>query len=306
MMSITLGALVLAACQGAGRERTAREFDPQGPRAMARWTAFSTRSLGLGSEALMKSMSFGTLILFPGQGTGPAKPARDLDPKDPKSVAEYAAYITRTQKSYETTFKAKLTPPQGDTLDYSGRCVWAAPGVLYIHYTASGGDEKNIVRVGNQVWIHDRIVGWVTSDEAGMPGAGRGVQSPDDILSVIGRHTGSATFRDGGLVDLAFAGEDIEKIMKEQSQSGAFDWKESKAAIGIQADPDHRLKKFTCQATLKPGDPKVNGLVKYTAEVEAVGYNGAAELKFQDDEKKEIKLSADIRKAIDSLLKEKK
>ena len=74
-------------------------------------------------------------------------------------------------------FKARLTPPQGDALDYNGQCVWVSPGVLYIHYTASGGDEKNIVRVGNQVWVYHPLVGWVTSDEAGMPGAGRGVPS---------------------------------------------------------------------------------------------------------------------------------
>lgn len=254
----------------------------------------------------MVTLTLAALVLSSCQGSGPAKPAKDFDPKDPRSVAEYAAFTTRTQKSYETTFKARLAPPQGDALDYSGRCVWASPGVLYIHYTASGGDEKNIVRVGSQVWIHDRIVGWVTSDEAGMPGAGRGVQSPDDVLSVIGRHTVGAKFREGGAVDLGFAGEDIEKIMKEQAQSGGFDWKESKASILLQADAEHRLKKFVCEAVLKSGDPKVSGVVKYTAEVEAVGYNAAAEMKFQDDEKKEIKLSADIRKAIDTLLKEKK
>jgi hypothetical protein len=253
----------------------------------------------------MKSMTLYALILAACQGT-PDKPARDLDPKDPKSVAEHAAFNTRTQKSYETRFKAKLTPPQGDALDYNGRCVWVSPGVLYIHYTASGGDEKNIVRVGSQVWVYHRLAGWVTSDEAGMPGAGRGIQNPDEVLSVIARHAGAAKLRQPGLVDMTFSGEDIEKIMKEQSQSGAFEWKESSAAVELHADTDTRLKKFSCQATLKPGDPKVNGVVKYSAEVEATAYNGATELKFLNEEKKEIKLSGDIRKAIDTLLKEKK
>jgi hypothetical protein len=246
------------------------------------------------------------LLLAACQGGAPVKPAGEFDPKDPKSVAAYAAWTTRTQKSYETTFKAKLSPPKGDALDYSGRCVWVSPGVTFIHYTASGGDEKNIVRVGNRVWIYDRLVSWVTSDEAGMPGAGRGIQNPDDVLAVIGRHTGSATFGPGGLVVLSFSGQDIEQIMKEQSQSGSFDWKESKATIELQADPDHRLKKFTCQATLKPLDPKVEGKVTYGAEVEAAGYGAATELKFQDEEKKEIPLSKDIRNAIDTFLKEKK
>src|SRR5215470_3530682 len=129
------------------------------------------------------------------QGTLPGKPAKDLDPNDPKSVAEHAAYNTRAQKSYETKFKARLTPPQGDALDYVGRCVWVSPGVLYIHYTASGGYDKNIVRVGSQVWVYDSLVGWATSDEAGMPGAGRGVQNPDDVLSVVAKHAGAAKLR---------------------------------------------------------------------------------------------------------------
>ena len=250
--------------------------------------------------------SFALVALLAACQGAPEKPLRDFDPKGPKSVAEHLAYNTRTQKSYATKFKARLTPPQGDALDYTGQCVWVAPGVLYTHYTASGGDEKNIVRVGNQVWIHHSLVGWVTSDEAGMPGAGRGVQNPDDVLSVLARHAGAARLRQPGLVDLTFAGEDIEKIMKDQSQSGAFEWKESSAAVELLADPDTRLKRFSCQATLKPGDPKVNGVVKYSAEVEASGYNGATELKFVDGEKKEIKLSGDIRKAIETLLKEKK
>ena len=94
--------------------------------------------------------------------------------------------------------------------------------------------------------------------------------------------------------------------MKEQtSQQGAFEWKQSNAAIELHADADHRLKKFSCQATLKPADPNVKGVVKYSAEVEAVGYNGAAELKFLDEQKKEIKVSNEIHKAIEKL-KEKK
>jgi hypothetical protein len=252
----------------------------------------------------MKSLALLAAILAARQGL-PEKPSKDLDPKDPRSVVEHAAFNTRTQKSYETRFKARLTPPQGDTLDYNGQCVWVRPGLLYTHYTASGGDEKNIVRVGNQVWLHDRLVGWVTSDEAGMPGAGRGVQNPDDVLSVLARHAGVAKLRQPGLVDMTFSGEDIEKIMKEQSQAGAFDWKGSSAAIELHVDADYRLKKFSCQATLKPNDPKASGVVKYWAEVEAAGYNGATELKLQD-EKKEITLSDDIRKAIETLLKEKR
>jgi hypothetical protein len=254
----------------------------------------------------MKPMTLIALVFAACQGGSPSKPAKDLDPNDPRSVVEHAAFNTRTQRSYETKFKARLSPPQGDALDYTGQCVWVAPGVLYIHYTASGGDEKNIVRVGNRVWIHHPLVGWATSDEAAMPGAGRGIQNPDEVLAVLAKHAGGAKLRQPGVVDLAFSGDDIEKIMKEQAQQGAFEWKQSNATVELHADADNRLKKFVCQATLKPADPNVKGVVKYSAEVEAAGYNGATELKFLDEAKKEIKPSNDIKKAIDTLLKEKK
>ena len=102
----------------------------------------------------------------------PEKPATDYDPANPRSVVEHVAYATRTQKSYEATWKGRLAVPRGDPLDYQGRCVWARPGILYSHYTASGGDEKKIVRAGAlKAWVHNSIVGWVTADEAGNTSA---------------------------------------------------------------------------------------------------------------------------------------
>jgi hypothetical protein len=228
-----------------------------------------------------------------------------FDPKDPKSVVEHAARNTRALKSYRTRFKARLTPPKGDALHYDGTCVWAAPGILFIHYTASGGDEKNIVRAGEKVWVHHSLVGWVTSDEAGMPGAGRGVQNPDEVLAVLARYAGAAKLKEPGSVELPLSGEDIEKIMKEQAQAGAFLWNASSATVRLQTDPSVRLQKFACDAVLKPADPNVQGRVQYAAEFEATDYNGTDQLQFQDDMKKPIPLSKSILKAIESL-KEKK
>ncbi len=251
----------------------------------------------------MKCFTAAALVLAACQQGEKSAPA--FDPNDPKSVAEHAVASTRSQKSYHTKFKARLAPPKGDALHYDGACVWAAPGILSIHYTASGGDEKNIVRVGEEVWVHHSLVGWVTADEAGMPGAGRGVQNPDDILGVLARHVGAAKLKEPGVVEWTFAGDDIEKIMKEQAQAGAFVWKESTAAVRLHADPQGRLKKFVCDAVLKPADPAVKGTVQYAAEVEATEYNGAEELPFLDDKKRPIPLSKAIRKAIQSV-KEKK
>ncbi|MBI3856475.1 MAG: hypothetical protein HY293_12380 [Planctomycetes bacterium] len=253
----------------------------------------------------MKSLTLLSLLLMACQGNPPAKPSKELDPKDARSVLEHAAFNTRTQKSYETKFKARLTTT-GAPLDYDGRCVWVYPGVLYVHYTASGGDEKMIVRAGDRdVWVWNSLVGWVTAEEAGMGGAGRGIQNPDDVLLVLARNSGNSKLQKPGVVDLTFTGDDIEKIMKEQASKGAFDWKESSAKLELAADSDNRLQRFTCDATLKSNDPNVKGTVRYTAEVNLVGYNGARDLKFHDEKKREIPLLPEMKAKIDSILKEK-
>jgi hypothetical protein len=253
----------------------------------------------------MKSITLLSLALLACQGNPPAKPSKDLDAKDPRSVLEHAAYNTRTQKSYETRFKARLTT-SGAPLDYEGQCVWLYPGVLYVHYTASGGDEKMIVRAGDkETWVWSSLAGWVTKDEIGMPGAGRGVQNPDEILAVLARATEFATLEKPGLVDLSLRGDDIEKIMREQANKGAFDWKNSSAKLELAADGENRLQRFTCDATLKSTDPAVKTPVRYTAEVNLVGYNGARELKFLDEKKREIPLTGEMKAKIESVLKEK-
>jgi hypothetical protein len=239
------------------------------------------------------------------QGEAPVKPQKALDAGDPRSVLEHAAFNTRSQKSYETSFKARLTTT-GAPLDYEGQCVWVHPGVLFVHYTASGGDEKMIVRVGEKdAWVWNALVGWVTADEAGMPGAGRGIQNPDEILSVLARNTGTAKLTKPGRVELTFGGNDIETVMKEQASKGAFDWKESSAKLELQTDPENRLQRFSCDATLKSTDPAVKSLVHYSAEVQVVGYNAARDLKFLDEKKREIPLRPEMKAKIDSMLKEK-
>jgi len=254
----------------------------------------------------MKSLTVFSLLLLACQGEPPAKPAKGLDPKDPRSVLEYAAYITRTQKSYETTFKARLST-SGAPLDYDGRCVWVHPGVLFVHYTASGGDEKMIVRTSPaDAWVYHSVAGqWATAVEVAMPGAGRGIQNPDEVLAVVSRHTGSATLIKPGVVQLSFTGEDIEKVMKEQASKDAFDWKESSATLVLSVDSENRLQQFTCDATLKSTAPGVKEKVRYSAEVTLVAYNAARELKFYDEKKREIPLTPEMKSKIDSVLKEK-
>lgn len=254
----------------------------------------------------MKALTLFSLALMACQGEPPAKPSKDLDAKDPRSILEHAAFNTRTQQSYETRFKATLTT-SGAPLNYDGRCVWVRPGVLFVHYTASGGDEKMIVRTGlKDAWVfHPLANTWATAEEVAMPGAGRGIQNPDEVLGVIAKHSGTAKLTKPGVVEMTFSGDDIEKIMKEQASKGAFDWKESTARLELTVDAENRLQQFTCDATLKSTAQGATEKVRYTAEVTLVAYNGARELKYLDEKKREIPLSKDMKAKIESVLKEK-
>jgi hypothetical protein len=235
----------------------------------------------------------------------PAKPAGEFNAQDPKSVVEHVTYTTRTQKSYEASWKARLAVPRSDPLDYSGRCVWVRPGVLYSHYTASGGDEKKIVLAGpGKVWVHNALVGWVTADEAGIPGAGRGIQNPDEALAVIARNPANAKLLSPGVVEISFEGGDIERVMKDQAQQGAFDWKKSRATLTLTADDQRRLKTLACKAALVSADPKVQGEVTYDATIDVLGYGEKTELQFVDDKKKPIPLSKKISETVQTTLKE--
>ena len=257
----------------------------------------------------MKSVILYSLLLLAAQTERPVKPSKELDSKDPASVLEHAAYNTRTQKSYETTFKATLTT-SGAPLNYDGRCVWVHPGVLYVHYTVTGGEEKMIIRVGpgpEEAWIYHSLAGlWATAAQLETPGAGRGIQNPDEVLAVISRNTGSAKLIKPGVVELSFSGGDIEKVMKEQASKGSFVWNQSSATIVLTVDAENRLQNFTCDATLQPTDPQIKGKVRYTAEVTLVAYNGARELKFLDENKREIPLTPEMKAKIGLVLKEKK
>jgi len=237
--------------------------------------------------------------------------AKPPDPQDPKPVAERAIHNT-LNKSFQTKFKARLAAPQGDPIDYQGTSLRLAEGVLYIHYTATGGDLKNIVRVdapaaAPKIWVwHETVGDWVTPEEIGSPGTGRGIQNPGEVLKTLSHHLEGARFLSPGVVEIPYSGEVLEKIMKDQARAGAFDWKESKAVIELHVDAEGRLKKLVCRADLKSADAEIKGSVKYSSEVEVETYSPEREMKFLDDARKAIPLTGDIRKAIDSALKENK
>jgi hypothetical protein len=231
--------------------------------------------------------------------------AARYDPADPRSVVEHVCAATRARKSYQTRFTAVLTPPEGDAIEYQGTCVWVRPGILYIHYTAKGGDEKRIVRAGEKAWVYHSLLGeWVSAEDAGLSGAGRGIQNPDEVLSVLARHAAAARSLGPGGAALEFSGDDIEKVMREQAQAGSFTWKESRAEIAVHADARGLLRKFECRADLKPADPNLKGRVRYSGVFDVVSYDAAESLTFRDEKGQEIPLSAEVREAVEKARKE--
>lgn len=221
--------------------------------------------------------------------------------QDPKSEVEKAIQNLRSQKSYRTKFAAVIEAPSSDPLKIEGESVWVNPGVLYIQYTGTGGDEKRIIRVGNDVWIyHEFLEDWVTSQEMGSPGSGRGVQNPDEVLGVLLQHADKAKASGPGFV-LDFAGPDIERIMKEQASQGDFDWKKSTASANL-ALAQGSVRRFTSAAELVSLDPKLDGKkIKYSAEVDIVNTNVDTSLRFTVGAAV-LAIPDTIRKAIDGYL----
>ncbi len=261
----------------------------------------------------MKTIALLALLTAAPQGDAPVKPEKPLDPKDPRSLAEHAAYNTRTQQSYRSGFTARIAFPGGDPIEYRGSSLWVAPSLLYIHYTASGGDLKNILRAGvdkkgvPNVWIHHEAAGWVTPADLGMPGAARGIQNPDEVLAVLARHLDKAKLLEPGVVEVSFGGNDIGNIMKDQAQKGAFVWKESSATVRLHVDlQTTRLEKFTCEASLQSANPQAPGVVRYTAEVKVEAFNRETEMKFTDEKKQAIPLDKEILEAVENAKKERR
>ena len=196
----------------------------------------------------------------------------------------------RGQDSYRTKYRAVIKAPFSDPMVIEGASVWVKPGVLYIHYKASGGDEKRIIRVGEKVWIyHEFVEDWVTAEEMGNKGAGRGVQNPDEVLGVVLKHARKVSA--GGNVklgaratsayDVAMTGPEIEKMMLDYTSQGTFDWNKSKASARVLVDPKEGLiYKFKSDADLMSTDPKVNGIVRHSAVVEVIEYGKPTPLKF--------------------------
>jgi hypothetical protein len=224
-----------------------------------------------------------------------------IDPKDAASVLEHAVAATRTQKSYETSFKARLSVAKGD-IDYSGRQVWVSPGILYLGYTATGGDDRKIVVAGKDAWIYTAQAGeFMSADENGASGAGRGIQNPDEVLAMVGKNCKSAKFRKSGAIELSFAGHDLKQILKDHVQDAGINWAQSSARLELNVDADRRLKNCSCAASLAGKGP-----IQYSMDLTFVSYNTTAELKFSDEKNSPIPFTPAMKEKMAVLLEAKR
>lgn len=222
----------------------------------------------------------------------PARPEKPLDPKDARSVAEHALYATRTQQNYTAAFKSLLKPAKGDAFKREGTCLWTASGLLSLNATGSGGEETNVLRAGDRVWVRS-FDAWTDAGVAGKDGAGRGIQNPDEILAVLGRHLDKAVFTTDRAVAVTLGGDDLRKLVPEGSE---FDPAKSAVTIRLEADRDGRVKKIGIEASLQTPAGKAG----FTAEIEVTGYNQNAAPKAIDSAGKEIPYSTAILKEIEA------
>jgi hypothetical protein len=235
------------------------------------------------------------------QSAPPAKPEKPLDPKDARSVAEHAVYNTRSQGDYQTRFTTRLDFPGSDPLRREGVCLWVSPGILSLHYWGAGGEDRNVLRAKDDVWVFERagdLNTWCKAEAAGKDGAGRGFENPDEVLSALARHLDTANFGDAGVIDLKFSGADLGRIVKGDTE---LDPAKSSATVRLETDKDARVKKISLSASLQPKDPKVPGPAVFTAGVEVTAYNGKPPLKAVDAKGKDLPFTKEIQEAIRGL-----
>lgn len=213
------------------------------------------------------------------------------------ALVKKAVETTRAQKSFETAFKARYAPFKGDVLDYQGRQVWVAPGVLYMALTGSGQLDKKIVRAGAKVWVHHEVHGWLDAAENGDDAAGRGIQHPLEILEIVGRQAESAVGTKTGAT-IRLTGAALKAALQHHVQGNAVAWDQSTAQVDLTVDAEGRLKSLTCNATLQSNAPAAPGKIGYSMEVSLVGWNAVGDLKFTDSQSRPIPLTAPMRDLI--------
>ncbi len=244
----------------------------------------------------LPSAAFWCLMLGACCKSDPAiKPSRDPDPNDPQVVLASAIHNTRSQKSYELTYKARLSSP-ARAVDYAGRCVWVSPGILYIQYQTPGHDDKKVIRAGEKdVWVyHPLSEDWYTAEEVGLPSVARGINNPDEVLAILERYKDTPRLLKPGVIEVTIDGNDLAEILKNYFHNLAINPRDSSARLELTLDRQSRLQKVTFDAT-------VSGM-RITAKAIIVGYNEALEIKFTDDKDRPIFLGPEMRAKMSLIL----
>lgn len=215
------------------------------------------------------------------------------DGKDAPARTKSAVEKTRARKSYSVSFKAEIRAPDSDPLSFGGETLWVAPGVLFTQYTTSGGEKVRVVRAGEKVWWYHMVAeDWFPAEEVGKPGAGRGVQNPDDVLSAVIQAVDQAVPGAKGAVDgkpvefidMKLDGNVLQRIMRSQAASGSFDWVKSAGTVklGIGTD-DGQIHQMQVAADVVSSDPALKGKkVGYSADVKLKSYNRDFAMDFSD------------------------
>jgi hypothetical protein len=273
-----------------------RELGSEDPAARERATRELTRTGKSAEEALQQALETSTdpEIRFRARAILNAITMTAED-KDARSTIERGVRNTRSQKGYAFSYAEALTV-QGVTRAYKGHGLWISSGILYLQYVVSGGEEQKIVRVGTKdAWVYNQLLdGWVTSDEAGMSGAGRGLQNPDDLLDIILELSDSARPVKSGTFEVMLAGVDLEKVLPKGFGHPDVNWKGSNGRCELTFDSQTRLEKLSCEASIVMANPGPNLPILCSSELRVNASSEVAEIQFIDERNRPIPLSAEM------------
>jgi hypothetical protein len=214
-----------------------------------------------------------------------------LDQQEPGQASastKAAVEKTRSQKSYSVTFEAVVKVPDSDPMKISGESVWVAPGALFTQYTASGGEVVRLLRFGDKVWLfHMLAEDWFTAEESGKPGAGRGVQNPDEVLSAVLKATDQAVAAGkeaaGDVLEMKLDGPALQKVMRQQAADGSMDWNNSAGTVRLIVGPDGLVYRMQVNAEVASTKAELKGRkIGYSADVTLKAYNRDFGLEFTD------------------------
>jgi hypothetical protein len=221
-------------------------------------------------------------------------------PQDAPARTKAAVEKTRSQKSYSVTFEAVVKVPDSDPMKITGETVWVASGVLFTQYTASGGEIVRLLRLGEKVWLYHMLAeDWLSAEESGKPGAGRGIQNPDEVLAAVLKAADQAVAagkeKSGDILEMKLDGPVLQKVMRQQATDGSMDWTKSAGTVRLVSGlSDGLMYRMQVNAEVASNDAHLKGKkIEYAADVNLKSYNKDFGLDFTDFDpksKKTIKL----------------